>query len=198
MAQQPKSNPDVAILPYQSAWLAEFTTIATELRRVLGAEATRIDHIGSTSVPNLAAKNIIDMQITIRSLQSSRVTELLLAAGYTPIPHITRDSLVGLAPDSPELEKRYFNERVGERKSHLHIREQGRLNQRYSLLFRDYLRAQPKVRDAYATVKQELASHFAYNKPAYYRIKDPYMDTIYQAAELWAQLNDWQPDSDFS
>jgi GrpB-like predicted nucleotidyltransferase (UPF0157 family) len=54
----------VAISPYREAWPAEFTRIAESLRRVLGARALRIDHIGSTSVPGLAAKDRIDVQVT--------------------------------------------------------------------------------------------------------------------------------------
>jgi len=79
----------------------------------------------------------------------------------------------------------------------IHIREQGRINQRYALLFRDFLRYDSVVRDAYAAVKKELAKRFSSDRDAYYAIKDPYMDTIYQAAKLWAKLSDWKQDDGY-
>jgi len=91
------------------------------------------------------------------------------------------DSLVGTADNSHDLEKRYFSKpRV-----HVHVRELGRVNQEYALLFRDYLRANPIVKEAYQSIKIELANRFPNDKTAYYAIKDPYMDTVYQAALLW-------------
>lgn len=63
-----QSNP-VTIIPYQPHWPAEFQHIGTDLRRVLGKTAVPIDHIGSTSVPQLPAKDIIDIQITVADLE---------------------------------------------------------------------------------------------------------------------------------
>ena len=61
-------DPMIIIIPYQPAWPEEFRTLGGVLRQALGDLALRIDHIGSTSVPGLAAKVIIDIQITVQSL----------------------------------------------------------------------------------------------------------------------------------
>ena len=71
----------------------------------------------------------------------------------------------------------------------------GRANQRYPLLFRDYLRAHPLARDAYAIIKQQLARYYPQDENAYYNIKDPVCDLIWSAAEEWAQSTDWKPES---
>ena len=65
---QYRAKPRVEILPYKSSWPSEFLSIATTLRQGLGELALRIDHIGSTSVPDLAAKDVIDIQITVAAL----------------------------------------------------------------------------------------------------------------------------------
>ena len=71
------------------------------------------------------------------------------------------------------------------------------MNQEYALLFRDYLRAETSVRDAYGAIKKELADRFGDDVDAYYAIKDPHMDTVYHAAKLWAKLEHWKQDDDF-
>ncbi|MEV4059890.1 GrpB family protein, partial [Nonomuraea dietziae] len=59
----------IEIMDYDPVWQTEFATIGTALRRALGDGALRVDHIGSTSVPGLAAKSVIDIQISVRSLE---------------------------------------------------------------------------------------------------------------------------------
>jgi GrpB-like predicted nucleotidyltransferase (UPF0157 family) len=189
----------VVILDHQPRWRSEFEAIGTHLRSVLGDTALRIDHIGSTSVPGLGAKDIIDIQVTVADL--GRMTESearMKQAGFLQRGDIHRDNFVGL-PDSTsvELEKKYFREAEGDRRRHMHVRQEGRFNQRYPLIFRDYLRANPVVRDAYEIVKRRLAGIFPESIDGYLSIKDPYMDTIYAGAEHWAQNVGWKPDDHF-
>ena len=180
-----------------SDWSNQFISIAEKIRQVVGKEAERIDHIGSTAVAELAAKDIIDIQITVSDISDIDFISKLQRAGFQYKPDTTRDSLVGVDCSSPELQKHYFQEKTGERKVHIHIREKDRLNQIYPLVFRDYLRADKVTRDAYLMIKKELAKRFSNDKESYYAIKDPHMDTIYQAAKLWAKLNNWMPDNKF-
>jgi GrpB-like predicted nucleotidyltransferase (UPF0157 family) len=72
------------------------------------------------------------------------------------------------------------------------VRVAGRANQRYALLFRDYLRAHPATADAYAELKQRLAQNLA-DPGTYPEVKDPAVDLIYLAAEEWAEVNGWRP-----
>ncbi|MEO1936395.1 MAG: GrpB family protein [Myxococcales bacterium] len=187
----------ISIAEYRSLWKEEFELLAAEIRGVVGKRVIRIDHIGSTAIPGLAAKDVIDIQLTVAELDSESATPALTSAGYRLNPENRHDLLTGLDPESPELQKKFVREPTGIRHAHIHIRQEGRINQAYPLLFRDYLRADPVASEAYCSVKKELASRFGEDPNAYYAIKDPYMDTIYQAAKLWAQVNQWKVDNEF-
>lgn len=189
-----KSRPIVIVL-YQPGWVEEFQQIGRRLREVLGDTAARIDHIGSTSIPDLPAKDIIDIQVTVAELDDPAIVARLSGAGYeTPLAH-RHDNYIGIVDlDSPELRKRYCRERAGERPTNIHIQEDGRFNQRYPLLFRDYLRAHPIMRDGYALIKMRLAEIFPDSIDGYLYIKDPLMDMLFAAAQSWAQAVNWQPD----
>ncbi|MCH7742488.1 MAG: GrpB family protein [Proteobacteria bacterium] len=187
----------IKITEYQSDWSDQFANLASVIRSAIGTEAVRIDHIGSTSVPDLAAKDILDVQITVSDLNQKSYLTKLQDAGFRLREHIVYDLLTGLKEGSIELRKRFLREIPGQRQAHIHVREQGRLNQIYPLLFRDYLKADAVVRAAYEVIKKELAEHFPDDADAYYRIKDPCMDTIYQGAKLWAEQCDWEPDDNF-
>lgn len=182
----------VEIIPYQPRWPDEFRIIAAGLRQALGGLALRIDHIGSTSVPGLAAKDVIDVQITAAALDG-QIVSAMGALGYQRPEGVWRDhrppNVAG--PDS-DWAKFYFRPPPGQRRTNTHVRQQGRANQRYALLFRDYLRAHPAVARAYAELKQQLAAHLA-DPDMYPEVKDPAVDLIYFAAEDWAAITGWQP-----
>ena len=182
----------VEIIPYQDRWPAEFQAIAAHLRRALGELALRIDHIGSTSVPGLPAKDVIDIQITVAAL-TEPVQSAMATAGYTLEQGPYRDHRPpnAVGPDT-EWDKWRFSPPTGQRRTHTHMRVQGRANQRYPLLFRDYLRTHPATAQAYAELKRRLAQHLA-DPRMYPEVKDPAVDLIYLAAEEWAAATLWQP-----
>ena len=70
-----------AIIPYQPAWPAEFQAIAAAQRQALGGLALRIDHIGSTSVPGLPAKDVIDVQVSVAALEAAAAAAIRAALG---------------------------------------------------------------------------------------------------------------------
>lgn len=181
----------VEIVPYKSSWPSDFREIASILRQGLGDLALRIDHIGSTSVPGLAAKDVIDIQITVATLDQG-VLSAMLALGYSQPEGIWGDHHPART-EGPETEweKWLFNPPPGQRRTNTHVRVQGRANQRYALLFRDYLRAHPATAEAYAELKRRLAQHLA-NPRMYPEVKDPAVDLIYSAAEEWAAAIHWQ------
>ncbi len=183
----------ITIVPYDEHWPEAFIAVAQPLRRASGELALRIDHIGSTSVPGLAAKDIIDVQVTVEDFSSMpQLVDALSPLGYTQIPEILSDHLPPLyqGPDS-DWEKRYFRPPAHQRRTNLHIRALGRPNQRYPILFRDYLRAHPVASGAYAQIKLNLSQHEPDNIDFYYDIKDPVCDIIIDAAEDWAQITGW-------
>jgi GrpB-like predicted nucleotidyltransferase (UPF0157 family) len=182
----------IEILPYQTRWPDEFRQVAAALRSGLGELALRIDHIGSTSVPGLAAKDVIDIQITVAAFDE-RLHTAMTALGYTQPESLVRDHipLNDSRPES-EWEKWYFRPPPDQRRTNTHVRVQGRANQRYALLFRDYLRTHPVMAAAYAELKRRLAQHLA-DPEMYPEVKDPAVDLIYLAAEDWAAAVGWQP-----
>jgi GrpB-like predicted nucleotidyltransferase (UPF0157 family) len=82
---------------------------------------------------------------------------------------------------------------VPESAINVHVRIAGRANQRYPILFRDYLRSHPAVAEAYGQVKQALVAHKLDDLDAYYDIKDPVCDIIIGGAEEWVLRIGWQP-----
>lgn len=182
----------IVIHPYQSTWHNEFLALGKSLRQELGELALRIDHIGSTSVPGLAAKDIIDIQITVQAFDLAIVRQLE-KIGYHQIQHITQDHLPPGASQTSDWVKWLFKPDAPQRPVNIHVRLAGRANQRYALLFRDYLRSHPTSAEAYAQVKMALAKYHADNIEAYYDVKDPVCDLIMGEAELWATRTLWEP-----
>jgi GrpB-like predicted nucleotidyltransferase (UPF0157 family) len=184
------------ILPYQPRWQDEFVEIATRLRATLGNLALRIDHIGSTSVPDLAAKDVVDIQVTIAdAAQLEPVQKRLEAMGLTFRPDAGRDDLrPEWSSDPQDWEKAYFREGAGQKRTHIHVRVLGRANQRYALIFRDYLRTHPKIARHYATMKYQMAAYFgpSNDRFRYTEGKDPMVDLIATLAKEWAEESEWQ------
>lgn len=177
----------ITIVPYDNRWPEEFRAVARPLRAALGDLAVRIDHIGSTSVPDLPAKDIIDIQVTVAELDVPVLGAALSPLGYTIHPDIAQDHLPPGWDHTPEeWQKLYFHVPPSRRPMHLHVRQSGRANQRYPLLFRDYLRATPAAAQAYAQVKQALSRLHPNDVAAYYDVKDPVCDIIMAGATRWA------------
>ncbi len=185
----------IEIIPHQSRWAAEFAEIAMQLRAIVGEVALRIDHIGSTSVPGLAAKDIIDLMMTVRAFpEIERLAPALEALGFEYVPEYNADHpKAGRDSSAEQWEKRYFRQRPPRRKVNFHVRAAGRANQRYALLFRDYLRAAPEAAAGYEAVKRQLARYHRDDMDAYVDIKDPVCDIIMTGAEAWAVLTAWEP-----
>jgi GrpB-like predicted nucleotidyltransferase (UPF0157 family) len=186
----------IEIVTYNPVWPLEFREIGSRLRQALGDAALRIDHIGSTAVPGLDAKDVIDVQVTVSSLDDALLKPALENAGFVWREDIKRDHAPpGMSVPDVELEKRYANDGSSVRASHVHIRVAGRWNQRYALLCRDYLRSHAGAASAYAEIKRQLARYFPNDADAYYDIKDPVFDVIMAGAEDWARFTNWTPDT---
>lgn len=188
----------IEIVTYKTSWPEEFHTIGSKIRKVLGERAVRIDHIGSTSVPHLVAKDVIDIQLTVVSFEDFDPIRVgLESAGFvyregTKADHCPSDDGISCTSGyNPDWEKRYFKSAPDQRKVNLHVRATGRANQRYALLFRDYLRQHSDVAAYYGKVKRCLAQYHADDMVAYVTIKDPVCDLIMHSAENWARDVGW-------
>ena len=181
----------IEIVDYDPAWPREFETIAARIRDACGEFIETVEHIGSTAVPGLAAKDVIDVQFEVRDFQEGLAVRLA-ALGYRRLEAIVADHVPPQAEGSAnssitasDWAKWFFRGPKNERSINLHVRIAGRANARYAVLFRDYLRRHPVAATAYAQVKRELARLHADDIEAYYDVKDPVCDLIWIAAQGW-------------
>jgi len=185
----------IEIIPHQPRWRDEFLDIGSRIRAVLGNHALRIDHIGSTSVPDLAAKDVIDLQVTLADFeQIEEVRKRLETMGLVFRHHGVYDTVrPDWSNDERDWEKAYFREGAGQKRTHIHVRAEGRANQRYALIFRDYLRAHPKIATHYAAMKYQMAAYFgsSNDRTRYGDGKDPMVDLIATLAKEWAEQTGW-------
>lgn len=172
----------IIVAPYDPSWAAEFNEIGVQMRQSLGEIAIRIDHIGSTSIPGLAAKPVIDIQISVSSLEPVSVYQHPLESlGYI------------YKAGNEERTKRYFREGAGMRRTHIHVREAGSFGQQFALLFRDYLRAMPGEAKYYEDAKLKLMTLYRDERHRYVDEKEPYIWEIMRRASHWSQENGWRP-----
>jgi GrpB-like predicted nucleotidyltransferase (UPF0157 family) len=152
------------------------------LREALGAIALRIDHIGSTSITGLAAKPIIDIQISVAEFEPLDLYRLPLEKlGYV------------FRAMNPELTKRYFREQAGARRTHIHVRRSGSWAEQFALLFRDYMRIHDEDAQAYAKLKYDLAEEYQEDRQRYTESKTPFIWEIMRKADRWSQETGWRP-----
>jgi GrpB-like predicted nucleotidyltransferase (UPF0157 family) len=172
----------VEVVDYDPAWPGLFGETGRPMRSALGAVALRIDHIGLTAVAGLAAKPVIDVQISV--------------AAFEPVEAF-KDPLERLGyvyrADNAERTKRYFREAPGRRRTHIHVRRAGSFSEQFPLLLRDYLRQHDDEAAAFAAVKRRLAERFRHDRAGYTDAKNPYVWEVIRRADEWAQLQGWSP-----
>lgn len=172
----------VVIVPYDPEWPALFSRLGAALREALGGTALRIDHVGSTAIPGLAAKPIIDIQISVVSFEPVDAYRIPLETlGYV------------FRSDNPELTKRYFREAPGERRTHIHVRRAGSWAEQFALLFRDYMRTHDDDARQYAELKYRLASRYGDDRLGYTEPKAPFTWETMMKADRWSQDTGWEP-----
>jgi GrpB-like predicted nucleotidyltransferase (UPF0157 family) len=181
--------PVIWIEPHHEEWPKEFARIAQTIRAALGERALRIDHIGSTAVAGLDAKDVIDVQVTVTHLLDAAP---LRTAGFAESVGFQDHRPPGADGPDEDWSKRFFTQPDGMRRVNVHVRARGRPNQRYALLFRDFLRAKPRAAEAYARLKHGLAG-VLHDSGTYADVKDHAVDLIVIAAEDWAAATGWQP-----
>ncbi|ONI70962.1 dephospho-CoA kinase [Actinosynnema sp. ALI-1.44] len=172
---------------YNPEWPSQAARLAARIQWVTGG--LRVDHIGSTSVPGLPAKDIIDLQVTVSSLeQADGFAEPLTEAGFPVRPENTGDR-------GEEETKRYHNSADPGRLANIHLRVEGSADWRDALLFRDWLRSSAEEQADYLTLKQGIAKRFASvdDLTEVATAKDAWFDLALPRARSWAEATGWQP-----
>ncbi|QSR29864.1 hypothetical protein CFI00_04945 [Nocardioides sp. S5] len=182
-----KSSRSVEVVPHRHGWAAEGREIAAALAQLL-PDALAVDHIGSTAVPGLPAKDCIDLMVRVDSLARIDLGPLS-AAGYRERPEEWNRAEALAGSTHP---KRVFAPPVGGRSMNIHVREAGAPTARYSLLFRDFLRSSAHHRDTWGRLKTRLAEE-RLDIYAYGQVKAAAQPLLMALAEQWAAETGWQP-----
>ena len=162
------------------------------LRPQLGAEAD-VSHIGSTAVPGLSAKNVIDLMLAVRTLdEADALAGVLASAGLPRRLGEWVDNARGVPGKT--WPKRLHGSADPGQAVNLHVRVAGSPGWRFALLMRDHLRSVPAARDGYAAAKQVWQAQHP-DRGSYAEAKEPWFDAEAEAAHEWAEQTGWQPSS---
>ena len=167
----------IEVVPHDHNWVKLFQIAANELTDVLGQEVVAIHHIGSTAIPSIYAKSIIDILIEVHVIE--RIDDLnpeMIELGYRPRGEF---GIPG---------RRFFIQgRDGERTRHVHMFQTGNPDVERHLNFRDYMIAHPREAQAYSRLKRELARKFPEDIEGYMDGKDPFIKNVERKALAWKE-----------
>lgn len=162
---------EVRLAPHDPRWAEGYRREAERLRQALGAHALELAHIGSTAVPGLPAKPLLDIMVAITSLdERDKVIPLLERSGYELRPHDTLLERLFFIAGAPEV-----------RRVNLSLVERDSTFWRDHLAFRDILRAHPDVAAAYARLKAGLAERYPDDRLAYTAAKGEFVANVLAA-----------------
>nr|WP_206037970.1 dephospho-CoA kinase [Rhodococcus sp. HNM0569] len=195
-------RPRVELVGADPSWPAQAERLIARLRVLSGAAALRIDHIGSTAVPGLDAKDVLDIQITVADLDAADALAAPLAAGGFPrVDTVNADdpkpAYQGGETDPALWAKRLHGNADPGRPANVHIRVDGWPAQQFALVMRDWLRSDDAARDEYLQVKRRAAAAAAeygsYDAAiaAYLDVKEPWFDRAFHRAHEWARETGW-------
>ncbi|MFB7892079.1 GrpB family protein [Microbacterium sp. NPDC056044] len=166
----------VLVVPYSDQWPVQFERVAAELRQALeGVPALAIEHVGSTSVPGLAAKPVIDIDVVVARGQLPAAIAALVAAAYThrgDLGVTDRESMA--APDDDP-------------RRNVYVCVEGTLHLRNHLAVRSILRERDDLRDRYGAIKTELARDPEIDIETYLARKSPVLQEVLALSPLTAE-----------
>lgn len=165
------STKHVVVLPYDEAWEKDFEDIKAELMQVLEGLVLRVEHVGSTSVPGLAAKPVIDIDVVIED--QSCFENVKTALGLIGYHHEGNLGIQG-------REAFKYDGKDHLRKHHLYVCSKDAAELKRHISFRDYLRAHPKAVEEYGRIKIEGAELYPYDIDRYIEHKSPFIEGIYR------------------
>jgi dephospho-CoA kinase len=186
----PRSGPE--LVDPETSWAADGARLAARVAAAAGG--ARVDHIGSTAIPGMPAKDVLDLQLTVPSLQvADELAGRLGIAGFPALPGIDRDEPHPPDDDPDHWRKRMHVNADPARKVNLHVRVKDSPGWRWALLFRDWLRADPLIAAEYLELKRSVAKAHAGDATTagYAEAKEPWMAAAYPRGLAWAQRTEW-------
>lgn len=190
-AGRPAARPSRAVLvDPDRTWAVQAERVMARVRLVAGERALRVDHIGSTAVPGLDAKDVLDIQVVTTDLASA--TDLaggLGEAGLVPVP----DRGYDIGRDGSEHGKAMACNADPARAVNLHVRPAGSPTWRDALLLRDWLRDHPAGVAEYAALKRRLSQRPHESIDEYAQAKTPWIHDALARADRWAMQSGWAP-----
>ena len=184
------------LVPPDPEWPAAAARQAARIQRAAGRLAVRVDHIGSTAVADLPAKDVLDLQLVVSEFDDiAAVAPELAAAGYVLVHGAAADEPHGASGRPAEWRKAFHANADPGRAVNLHVRSAAGPAWRWALLFRDWLRADPVARADYRDLKERLAAVHAAdgNSMGYATAKEPWWRAAAPRAEAWAEATGWTP-----
>lgn len=165
----------IVVVPHNPAWAAAFAAEARFWRGILGPQVVAIEHIGSTAIPGMPAKPIIDMLITVHDIDDVGAHDAaLVAAGYWPRGE---NGIPG---------RRFYVKGTDEaRTHHVHVFGVDSPEVERHLAFRDFMIAHPAEAQAYARLKEDLAARFPEDAEGYVAGKDAFVQEREARASAW-------------
>ena len=164
----------IVVLPYDEKWKQAFLDIKSELDAALGSLALSIEHVGSTSVPGLAAKPIIDIDVVVRRTDLNDAIQALATIGYE------HEGNGGI--QDREAFKYSAKEHLMDH--HLYVCPQDSSELKRHILFRDYLLSHPDAVQAYSKIKKEAAELYPHDIDSYINHKGSVIEKIYKEIGL--------------
>jgi GrpB-like predicted nucleotidyltransferase (UPF0157 family) len=170
-------DPAVRIVDYEPAWPALAAAELCAIEEALGDLAVRAEHVGSTAVPGLAAKPILDLQLSVEAIEPrDRYVEPLERLGYLFVP----------APESPDYHL-FAKPPERPRTHHLHVCAAGSEHELRHIAVRDFLRAHSHEAARYAELKREVAARHPRDRLAYMEGKQDHVTALERRALAWAK-----------
>ena len=190
-------EPVITLSDPDPTWPAQAARHLARIAHALGDRAATLDHIGSTAVPGLVAKDVLDLQVGVASLDDADeegFVRAMTAAGYPRVDGYLADHprVDGRSPQ--EWPKRFHGNSDPCVAVHVHVREVGSPGWRWALLFRAWLRAEATAREEYTALKREVAGR-GLAMEDYAEAKEPWFDGIHARLEEWARQTGWEPEA---
>ena len=187
------------IMPARQDWPSQAARLIARLQAAAPHEIPAVEHIGSTAVPGLDAKDVLDLQLGVRDMAAAdRIAPLLAEAGFPRWPGVVSDNPKPGHPDPADWVKRLHGNADPGRAVNVHVRTVGSPGWRFALCFRDWLRNDAAARADYLAEKNRVARrHLTDKSTAGYAADKEGWFTDYAAPrmEAWAQRTGWQPPS---